>query len=264
MSWRAEGLAVWAFAVRNLVMGTRNVFFFFELLFWPLVSVVSIGLMTRFFGLRPEDTAFVLVGTIALSVMQVCELEVAYAVLLDVWSKSLKHQFMAPVGLRHMTLGAWIVGIVRGIVIFTILAALGRWAFGFDALAAGVLPLVTFLLGCFVSAWIVGVGVCALIILFGNRAEAFAWASVNFILVLAGIYYPVSVLPGPVAVAASLVPLTHFLDAYRAQFGFAQVFSHPVLTGFALAAVYAVLVHGAFMAAVQRARRSGLLLKLSE
>jgi ABC-2 type transport system permease protein len=264
LSWRAEAVAIWAFAVRNLLMGTRNVFFFFELLFWPLVGVVSIGLMTRFFGLRPEDTAFVLVGTIALSVMQVCELEVAYAVLLDVWSKSMKHQFMAPVGLRHMTLGAWSIGIVRGLVIFAILAVLGRWAFDFDVLAPGVVPLATFLLGCFLSAWIVGVGVCALITLFGNRAEAFAWASVNFVLVLAGIYYPVSVLPPPVAALASAVPLTHFLDAYRAHFGFAQEFRAPVLTGFALSALYAALAHAAFMAAVQRARRSGLILKLSE
>ncbi len=264
MSWRAEAVGVWAFAVRNLLMGSRNVFFFFELLFWPLVGVVSIGLMARFFGLRLEDTSFVLVGTIALSVVQVCELEVAYAVLLDVWSKSVKHQFMAPIGLRHMTLGAWTIGMLRGLVIFAILAGLGRWAFGFDALAPGVLPLATFLAGCFLTAWIVGVGVCTLVIMFGNRAEAFAWASVNFVMVLAGIYYPVSVLPAPVAVLAAWFPLTHFLDAYRAHFGFAQVFRAPVLTGFALSALYAALAHAAFLAAVHRARRSGLLLKLSE
>ena len=264
MSWRAEAVAVWAFTVRNLLMGSRNVFFFFELLFWPLVGVVSIGLMTRFFGLRPEDTAFVLVGTVALSVVQVCELEVAYAVLLDVWSKSLKHQFMAPIGLRHMTLGSWLVGIGRGLVIFAILALLGYWAFGFDVLAAGVAPLAAFLLGCFLTAWIVGVGVCTLVVLFGNRAEAFAWASVNFVMVLAGIYYPVSMLPGPVAALAAWVPLAHFLDAYRAHFGFAQEFRAPLLTGLALSALYAVLAHAAFFAAVQRARRSGLILKLSE
>ena len=123
MSWRAEAVAVWAFAIRNLLMATRNVFFFFELLFWPIVGVVSIGLMTRFLELRQDATAFVLLGTIALSVVQVCQLEVAYAVLFDVWSKSIKHQFLAPIGLRHLTLGSWIVGMGRGVVIFLILLA---------------------------------------------------------------------------------------------------------------------------------------------
>jgi ABC-2 type transport system permease protein len=264
LSWRAELVAVWAFMIRNLLMGTRNVFFFFELLFWPLVGVVSIGLMTRFFGLRAEDTAFVLIGTIALSVVQVCELEVAYAVLFDVWSKSVKHQFLAPIGIRHLTLGAWLVGMLRGLVIFVILALLGWWAFDFSVLAAGVAPLAVFLLGCFLTAWIVGVLVCALITVLGNRAEAFAWASVNLILVLAGIYYPVSVLPPAAAALAAAIPLTHFMDAYRAHYGFASEFPAPVLTGLALSVIYAALAHLLFRATVERARRSGLLLKMSE
>jgi len=264
LSWRAEALAVWAVAVRNALMASRNVFFFFELLFWPFVGVLSIGLMTRFLALTDEQAAFVLVGTIALSVVNVCQLEVAYAVLLDVWSKSMKHQFLAPIGVRHLTVGSWIVGMVRGGVLFVLLAAVGWWAFGFRVLAPGAGAVALFVLGCFLTAWIVGVLVCALITLFGNRAEAFAWASVNLVLVLAGIYYPVSVLPESLAILARLIPLTYFLDAYRAHFGFASEFAAPIATGLALSVVYAVLAHGAFVGAIRHARRTGLLLKMSE
>jgi ABC-2 type transport system permease protein len=255
---------VWAVVVRNALMASRNVFFFFELLFWPIVGVLSIGLMTRFLRLTPEQASFVLIGTIALSVVNVCQLEVAYAVLLDVWSKSMKHQFLAPIGIRHLTTGSWLVGIVRGLAIFVLLALLGGWAFDFDVLRPGWAALGAFLLGCFLTAWVVGVAVCALITLFGNRAEAFAWASVNLVLVLAGIYYPVSVLPEPVAALARAIPLTYFLDAYRTHYGFPSEFAAPVATGFALSALYAVLAHLAFLAAVRRARRTGLLLKMSE
>src|SRR5436305_6296486 len=199
-------------------MASRNVFFFFELLFWPIVGVISIGLMTRFLGITPAQASFVLIGTIALSVVNVCQLEVAYAVLMDVWSKSIKHQFLAPIGIRHLTIGSWLVGMIRGSVLFTLLAVLAWWAFDFRVFAAGGGRVAVFLLGCFLNAWIVGVFVCALITLFGNRAEAFAWASVNLVLVLAGIYYPVSLLPAPVAMVAAATPLTYFLDAYRAHF----------------------------------------------
>ena len=255
MSWRADLLAVWAVVVRNALMASRNVFFFFELLFWPIVGVVSIGLMTKFLGLTPAQASFVLIGTIALSVVNVCQLEVAYAVLMDVWSKSIKHQFLAPIGIRHLTVGSWLV---------TLLAVLARWAFDFRVFAAGPGAVAVFLVGCFLNAWIVGVFVCALITLFGNRAEAFAWASVNLVLVLAGIYYPVSVLPEPAAAFARAIPLTYFLDAYRSHFGFASEFAAPIATGLALSVVYAVLAHLAFYACVQRARRTGLLLKMSE
>ena len=264
MSWRAELVKVWAVMARNAVMGVRNVFFFFELVFWPVVGVLSIGLMTRFLGLTPEQGAFVLVGTLALSIVNVCQLEVAYAMLLDVWSKSVKHQFMAPIGLRHLTLGAWIIGMLRGLVIFVLLSALAQWAFGFHVLTPGAGGVAVFLIGCYLTSYIVGVAVCALITLFGNRAEAFAWASVNMVLVLAGLYYPISVLPRPVAAVSAAIPLTYFLDAYRAHFGFHSEFAAPVTTGLALSAVYVLFAHCLFYAAIARARRTGLLLKMSE
>ena len=262
MNWRAELVAVWAFAVRSLLMASRNVFFFFELLFFPVVGVLSIGLMARFLELDHAQTSFVLIGTIAFSAVQVCQLEVAYAVLYDVWSKSMKHQFLAPIGVRHLTTGSWVIGVLRGVVMFALLAALARWAFGFDVLAPGW-SLGTLLLGCFLTAWIVGVGVCTLVLQFGGRAEASAWASANLVLVLAGIYYPISVLPGPVAAVASAVPLTYFLDSFRTHYGFPAEFPHPIATGLALSAVYLALSHWSLVAAVQRARRTGQLLKMS-
>lgn len=264
MSWRAELVAVWAFALRNLVMASRNVFFFFELAFWPVVGVLSIGLMSRFLTLTPGQASFVLTGTIALSTVQVCQLDVAYAVLYDVWSKSMKHQFLAPIGVRHITTGSWLVGVGRGLVVFVLLAALARWAFGFDVLRGGVGSLATFLVGCFLTAWIVGVLVCTLVLLFGTHAEASAWASVNFVLVLAGIYYPVSVLPDTVAGLSAALPLTYFLEAYRAPFGFPAASAAPVTTGLVLSAFYVALSHWTLVAAVRRTRRSGLLLKMSE
>src|SRR5262250_660130 len=147
LSWRADALAIWAVVVRNALMASRNVFFFFELLFWPIVGVVSIGLMTRFLGLSGPQASFVLVGTIALSVVNVCQLDVAYAVLMDVWSKSIKHQFLAPIGIRHLSVGSWLVGMVRGGVLFALLAALGWWAFGFRVFAAGGAAVAAFLAG---------------------------------------------------------------------------------------------------------------------
>jgi ABC-2 type transport system permease protein len=81
---------------------------------------------------------------------------------------------------------------------------------------------------------------------------------------LAGIYYPISVLPDAAAAVARAIPLTYFLDAYRSHFGFPSEFTAPVATGLALSAFYAVAAHWTFFAAIQRARRTGLLLKMSE
>src|SRR3989442_2582613 len=142
-------------------MASRNVFFFFELLFWPIVGVVSIGLMTKFLGITPAQASFVLIGTIALSVVNVCQLEVAYAVLMDVWSKSIKHQFLAPIGIRHLTVGSWVVGMVRGSLLFTLLAVLAWWAFDFRVLAAGGGAVGLFLFRLFLNTGVLRGVLCA-------------------------------------------------------------------------------------------------------
>ena len=267
MSWRAELLAAWAVVVRNALMGVRNVFFFFELLFWPVVGVLSIGLMTRFLGLTPQQGAFVLVGTIALSVINVCQLEVAYAMLLDVWSKSVKHQFMAPIGVRpphaRRLAGRHACAASSSSCCWRDRAP-GRSASTCSAAGPGAGRRCS----CWAASsprWVVGVLVCALITLFGTRAEAFAWASRQLgRSCWPGIYYPVSVLPGWVAAVSAWIPLTYFLDGFRAGYGFPSEFAHPFLKGFALVLGYVALAHGALAAAITRARRTGLLLKLSE
>jgi ABC-2 type transport system permease protein len=260
----AEWVRTWAFAHRNLIMARRNVFFVFELTFWPGVAMLSHGLLTRFLDLTPQMTAFILVGTVSLSAVQVCQLDVAYAVLFDIWSKSMKHQFLAPIRIYHLAVGSWLVGVGRGVVVWALMAWIGTSAFGFDFLGAGPVSLALFLLGCFLTALVVGVLVCALVLLFGTRAETSAWAAVNFIVMLAGIYYPVSLLPDWVAAVSAAIPLTYFLDGFRAGYGFTPQFAHPFLTGFVLVAVYVVLAHWALAAAITHSRRSGLLLKLSE
>ena len=261
---RRELIAVWAFALRNFQMASRNVFLLFELFFWPVMGVATIGLMTRFLRLGSQETSFVLIGQMAFSIVGTCQLDVAYAVLYDFWSKSLKHHFLAPIGIRHLTVGCWLVGMLRGSLVFLLTALLSRWAFGFNVLHAGLASIITLLAGCFLTAWIVGVCVCVLIMVFGARAETAAWASINLVLALAGIYYPVSMLPSPAAELAAAIPLTYFLDAYRSYFGFAPEHRAPIATGLALSIAYVGLSHWALAWAVRRARRSGLLLKISE
>src|SRR2546428_6207908 len=160
-------------------MASRNVFFFFELLFWPIVGVISIGLMTKFLGLTQAQGSFVLIGTIALSVVNVCQLEVAYAVLMDVWSKSIKHQFLAPIGIRHLTVGSWVVGMVRGSLLFTLLAVLAWWAFDFRVLAAGGGAGGVFLFRFFLQAGVVGGVRGAPLTPFRHPPPGFAWGPVE-------------------------------------------------------------------------------------
>ena len=253
-----------AFFHRNWRMVHRNVFTIFEIVFWPVVSLLTVGLMTTFLEVRPETVVFVLAGTFALSTVQVCQLDVAYAVLFDMWSKSIKHQLVAPIRPWHLVLGAWAMGLVRGTAVFVLQVSVSYWVFGVDVVAHGPWPAIALLGGLLLSALGVGLLVSTLLMLFGLRAEVSAWSGVSVMLLLCGVYYPVSVLPPALRAVAGAVPVTYFLEAYRAHLGFAPVFTMPLARGYALAALYVVGAYALFAWAVGRARRTGMLLRLSD
>ena len=263
-SLRRELVKVSAFFLRNWRMTHRNVFTVFEIVFWPIVNLLSVGLLITFLQAEPETVVFVLVGTFALSTVQVCQLDVAYAALFDMWSKSIKHQLVAPIRPWHLVLGSWLMGLLRGTAVFTLQAAVSHWVFGVSVLAHGVAPAAALLVGLLLSAAAVGLLVSTLLMLFGLRAEVSAWSGVSLVLLLCGVYYPVSILPAPLQLVAAGVPLTHFLEAFRAHLGYAPVFTTPLLRGYALAVLWAAGGYALFTWAIHRARRTGMLLKLSD
>ena len=141
MSIVTEAVKIWAFAARGGIMNRRNVFAVFEMLFWPMVGLFSVGLLTRFLNLGSETVSFVLTGAVAMNTVQIAQLDVSYALLYDVWSKSLKHEFIAPINLLHVVLGSGLIGLIRGLVVFAIMIGFSIWAFGMDLRHQGWLAL---------------------------------------------------------------------------------------------------------------------------
>jgi ABC-2 type transport system permease protein len=253
-----------AFVFKNIIMTRRNVFTIFEIIFWPLVAFLSVGLLAEFAELGAPMKAFILVGVVSMSAVQVCQLDVSYALLYDVWSKAVKHSFIAPVGFRHLLTGSMIVGILRGGIVFLVLMGASYMIFGFDFTKPGILPLLLFISGMFLNAAMVGLFVCILVFTFGLRAEVAAWSLVSILLLVCGIYYPVSILPKWVMYISELIPLTYFLEYFRQFYGFEPIFTHVLAKGSITVTVYLVLEIIVMKAALKRAKRTGMLLKLSE
>ena len=264
MSSRAEWAKVWAFTRRSWLMNRRNAFTLFEMTFWPCIGLASIGLLTEFLALTPETRAFVLIGVISLSVVQICQLDVAYALLFDMWSKSVKYQFMAPIHGGHVVAGSWLMGVIRGSVVFGLMGLVSWYAFDFNFMDAGVGPLAVFAVGLFLNGALVGTCTCILILAFGPRAEVAAWSLASILLLLCGIYYPVDQLPPPVTIASRLIPLTYFLEYFRQFYGFPLSYQYPLLYGFAECVIYILISYALLHYTLKSAYKRGTLLRLSD
>ena len=251
-----------AFAYRDWLFARRNIFAVVEMLFWPVVGMLSIGLMSNFLQLNRSMQAYILTGAITLGSLQVSQLDVAYALLHDIWSKSVKHTFLTPTGLVEYLVGPWLVGIARGSIVFSLLALFSMKAFHFYL--PGLIPTLVLLSGIFLSALLMGGLVCVLILQYGQKAEISAWAFAYLFILVAGIYYPIDQLPPFFYHIALFVPLSYFLDYFRTFFGPSAHLTYPLVKGYGLLAISIPLTFGLLRWSLARARRTGVLLRLSE
>ena len=190
------------------------------------------------------------------------QLDVAYSLLYEVWSKSMKHTFLTPVGISENLFGSWVNGIARGSVIFVVLgySAMALFGFAFPSWQATAV----FLSGIFACAFLLGSLVSFLILIFGQKAEITAWMFAYLFMLVCGIYYPVDTLPPALRGVAQWIPLTYFLEYFRQHFGFTPVLGHSLLKGYGLVAAYFVLTMLAMRLAFFQARKKGIIVRLSE
>ena len=241
MNWRGELNKYLASTYKNWIISKRNVFTLFELFFWPIMGLLTIGLLTRFLNVSSNTVSFLLVGSIALTILQTSQMDVAYVLLFDMWSKSIKNTFIAPIKSYHLVFGALL--------------------FGFDFLAGGIAPVLIFLVGVYAMAAVIGITVCISILTFGQKADVAAWSLSGVVLLVSGIYYPVEVLPPALQALSRAIPLTYFLEYYRSVYISGP---HNIVLGALLAALYLVVGLMMFAWSIERARRTGIMLRLSE
>jgi len=261
------GLQAWlnrayAFTVRSSIFAVRNLFVMTDLFFWPMISLISIGLMAKFINMGAQTLGFVMTGALAAGILQITQLDVGYTVLYELWSKSLKHTLLSPVGVAEGVVGTWIVGMVRGFFAFVILSSAASWGFGFHL--PGFFVTAFFLLGLYSCAFILGILVNVLILSFGQKVEITAWMFAQLFMILCGMYYPVDILPKFFQYLALIVPITHFLEFFRQSYGFKAHTPYPLLTGFALTFLYIILSLRLLAQAYTRARKKGIIIRLSE
>ena len=118
--------------------------------------------------------------------------------------------------------------------------------------------------GVYLTAMISGMAVIFFILMFGQRIDIIAWMISTLMMLLCGIYYPVTYLPEFFSVLAQFIPLTYFLEYFRTGYGFALNFSHPLLKGYGLCLLYISTLLYLIELAAGRARKTGMLVRLSE
>jgi ABC-2 type transport system permease protein len=261
--------ALFGFAERQLHVVKRYWVWEVVWLFYSLVSVLSIGFLASGLGTLGGGSfdlhkaqLYLLVGALLWGYLSLVFMEAAYAISWERWEGTIEYTFMAPI--RRVThlfgicLFAIGYGLARTFVVLLIAIAMFNLDFShadipaaLAVLAASTVPLIG--LAIFTSV---------LPLLSPQKGEQMSVAVQGFLLLVSGVYYPLTVLPLPMRLAGALSPLTYALQGIRDSLLDGKGLQAEIPTVGILLVMGAVMIPAglwAFSWAENRAKRLGLL-----
>src|SRR5258707_6949580 len=218
-----QGRAIYAFFERNWNITKRY-------LAWQLVwlvylianalSVMYIGVNAQRFSTGKVDTNFfilyLLIGTAVWSYLSVTFHGVTVVINMARWEGTIESTLMAPISRFTHLIGSCWYAVAHGMLFtFIQLFVVGAF-FHLDLSHANYLTAVFMLLAGSVSFIGFGIAASALHLLFTERGSQMSYIVRAVLLLVSGVYYPVSVLPGWMQPLARISPATYVLQGLRA------------------------------------------------
>jgi ABC-2 type transport system permease protein len=238
---------------------------------YSLVGVLSIGYLAS--GLEALGAGahgfdvqaaelYLLAGALLWSYLSLVFMEVAAAIAWERWEGTIEYTFMAPVRrvthLLGICLFAVLYGTVRSVLVGLAVVALFHLDLAHADLGSALVILVAS------TVPLVGLGIFTSImpLLSPEKGEQMTFAVQGTILLVSGVYYPLSVLPLPLQLLGRISPLTYTLEGVRACLLQGRHLGDELGTVALLLGMGAVLIPAGlatFGLAERRAKRLGLL-----
>jgi ABC-2 type transport system permease protein len=219
-----QGRAGYAFFERNWNLAKRYWGWELVWLVYNVINALSVTLIsknTQVLGNVSQAqvnslTLYLVIGTSVWSYLSVTFDGITDVINFERWEGTIEHTFMAPISrFTHMIGSCW-YAVVHG-MLFTVIQLLVIAAFfRLDLSQANYGTAIFILLLGSVSFIGFGIGASVLPLLFTERGSQMSYIVKAVILLVSGVYYPISVLPGWMQPIARISPATYVLDGLRA------------------------------------------------
>jgi ABC-2 type transport system permease protein len=211
----AELKASFAFIERNFYLTRR--YWGWELAF--LVYSVAGALSISLIGVAAGDTRLLfslMIGAIFWNYLSITFSWIAETIAVERWEGTLEYTMMAPIRRSSQLVGSVAYAVMYGLVHTGVMLVVLTLFFGLDLSHSNIPTAAAFMvIGSFSF---VGIGMMAAILplLYVERGAQMTFVLQSCLLLVSGVYYPISILPGWMQVLAHLSPATYILDGVRA------------------------------------------------
>jgi ABC-2 type transport system permease protein len=234
-----------------------------DILFWPVIDVVTWGLFSHFVFHRGFAASGELVAGIALwGGFRAFQRDMAVGVLGEVWSRNISGLFASPLTPAEYLTGLAIVNLGK-VLLSLILVAFACYLLTGVPGPALVLELLVPLGILLLCAGGIGLLVTALILRFSSRVQTLAYGLAGLLLPLSCVFYPLSSLPGPLHAAAGLLPTTQAFEIMRDSMRGLGIPVLPLLQALFCALVALLAAALVSIRMLRAVRRSGQLARMN-
>jgi ABC-2 type transport system permease protein len=191
---------------------------------YTLVTTLSIGYLAsglQTLGFQQSPAAlkaaqlYLLIGAMLWSYLSMVFVEVAWTISWERWEGTIEYTMMAPVKRATHLLGVSTFSIFYALARAGLIGVIVVLLFGLDLSRADLLS-GGLVLGA-ATLPLIGLGIltCLLPLLSPEKGDQMTVAVQGILLLVSGVYYPVSVLPGPLQALGFVSPLTYTLTGMR-------------------------------------------------
>jgi len=263
--------ALLGFAERQLYVYKRYLVWAVVWLFYSIVSVLSIGFLASGlnalgagnagFDLRRAQL-YLLIGALLWGYLSLVFMEAAFAIAWERWEGTIEYTFMAPVRRVTHLMGICLFAIGYGLVRTFIVLLVAIAIFDIDLTHANIAGALVVLAASMAPLIGLAILTSVLPLLSPQKGEQMSFAFQGFMLLVSGVYYPLSVLPLPLQAAGVVSPLTYSLAGMRNSLLDGTSVQDQLGTVGILLVMGAVLIPAGFAVfgwAERRAKKLGLL-----
>jgi ABC-2 type transport system permease protein len=238
----------------------------FPIFVWVVVDIVLWGFLTRYlnsvsradFNFVPALLGAVLLWDFLTRVMQ----GVTMTLFEDVWSRNFLNFFATPLRTSEYLAGMVIAAVITSLLSLIVMLVFAQAAFGLSFLTYGA-ALVPFLMVLFLTGIALGVAASSIVLRLGPASEWLIWPVPMLISPFAGVFYPVTVLPGWMQAIAMILPPSYVFEGMRSVVGGNPAPWDRLAVGGGLALIYLVLACLLFFAMYRTVIRSGIIARYS-
>lgn len=222
--WLTEMVAVWGYVQRNYFLTKR--YFMWEIVWLTFTTVNAMSITFIGAGASAQRggeaidvsyyMTFLLIGALIWSYLSMIFDILSETVQWERWEGTIEYTFMSPTSRVTHLLGMGVYAIVYGILRTAIVFGVATLAFDLDLSNANYGAALVVLAVCSIS--LVGFGVVAAVmpLLSPEKGQQVTYIVSAILLLVSGVYYPVSVLPGWMQIMAQFSPVTYALRGFRA------------------------------------------------